>query len=107
MQHVTDITRFSSTNSILDLILSTEASLVSDVEIKPGISDHERICFNINVKRPKDKCVPKRILVYNIDTVNDLCYAIKHTDWASTVDTESVENSWNAWKDLLLKLIKL
>ena len=96
---------FSSTNSILDLILSTEASLVADVETKPGISDHERICFNINVKRPKDKCVPKCILVYNNDTVNDLCYAIKHADWTSTVDTDSVENSWNAWKDLLLKLI--
>jgi hypothetical protein len=105
VQHVTDITRFSSTNSVIDLIQSTEASLVSGVEIKPGIRDHERINFNINVKKLKEKCVPRSVLVYNIESVNELRNAISHADWGQTMDLDSVENSWNAWKDLLLKLI--
>ena len=104
-QHVTDFTRYSSSNSIIDLVLSTDASLVSNVQINPGISDHERINFNINVSKPKSKCVKKRVSIYTTETIKNLRNAIGEADWNSTIDYNSVDNSWNLWKGLLLKLI--
>ena len=47
-QHVCSPTRITeSTSNILDLIFSTQPSYVCNVDVFPGISDHEAIRFKL------------------------------------------------------------
>ena len=58
-QCVNEITRFSTSDSILDLLFTSDVSLIKNVQIKPGISDHEAVCFNLLCKpRLLDKVNP-------------------------------------------------
>jgi len=36
--------------NILDIVLTTDPDMISDIDIVPGISDHEVICFDINLQ---------------------------------------------------------
>ena len=58
-QHVTMSTRPASLKT-LDLVLSSVPSLISDVDVQPGMSDHDLVVFKIKVKphrapRPRHK----------------------------------------------------
>ena len=70
-QHVHDITRFAS-NSTLDLEFSNDPSLVHEVDIKPGISDHERVVFKLSVKPIINKPASKISYVFNESNMYDL-----------------------------------
>ena len=48
-----DITRYSTSDSTLDLELSSAPNLVSNVATNSGISDHERVTFNLNIHHNK------------------------------------------------------
>jgi exonuclease III len=59
-QLVMKVTRPIS-NSILDLITTTNPQLVSNIEVYPGISDHNIVTFDINMKPKQQNKPPRKI----------------------------------------------
>lgn len=58
--HYTD-----TTEAILDLFLTNNATLVNKVEVIPGISDHEAVFIESSLRPDKTKKPPRKVLQYN------------------------------------------
>jgi hypothetical protein len=43
-------------DNILDLVMTTNQDLVNDLQIEPGMSDHEIVIANINIGAPLYGC---------------------------------------------------
>ena len=50
-------------NHILDLVFASKPTLIKDVTIAPGMSDHEIVTFHIDGSRP---CINKKKTAQNI-----------------------------------------
>ena len=69
-QHVTEPTRPVSLKTP-DLVLSSTPTLISDVNVVPGMSDHDIVTFTINTNPRKTSKPPHKVYRYksaNIDT---------------------------------------
>ena len=107
VQLVNQITRPIS-NSILDLIITTNAQLVTNIDSNPGISDHNLITFNINMK-PKRQIKPSRKL-YNFNKVDtdQLKQRVKQFTeefLLSDPSRNSVDTNWSKIRDNLYDIL--
>ena len=65
-QCVHEVTRFGNSKpNCLDLIFTSDPSLVKGVHVKPGVSEHERIVFYIGVKIKRSKQTGRKIYCFN------------------------------------------
>ena len=80
-QMVTEPTRYEN---ILDLFLTNNPTLVSKVEIMPGLSDHDIVYSEVNIKPQIVTQKPRVMPVY------------RKTDWDACLNTcsNSVNPSW-------------
>ncbi|XP_072042262.1 uncharacterized protein [Amphiura filiformis] len=102
-QLVTKVTRPVS-NSILDLIVTTNSQIISDVEVSPGISDHSIVTFNINLKPKQQSKPPRKIYNFLRADVENLKQNVKeHTQefLASAPQNNSVDTNWEKIRDNL------
>ena len=60
---VNDPTRIESQN-VLDLILTSNPSIVSNTHIASGMSDHEAVVFNINIRPITHNKKPHKVYKY-------------------------------------------
>jgi hypothetical protein len=97
-QHVLETTRFSSSDSVLDLIFTSDDSLIKDVRVTAGISDHEAVCFSL-------VCKPKLLekIRANVQVINDtnsklFCDMLQSNDWSKVFSSDDIENVWENWK---------
>ena len=60
-QHVKKPTRG---NNILDLVLTTKPDMISNVEVGCGISDHDIVMFDVNLKPTLNKKKPRRVFMF-------------------------------------------
>jgi len=100
-QHVLDCTR---DNAILDLVLTREPELVSEIEIgdKFSSSDHNMITFKIHHSSPS--AVRKPIMRnYQDGDYNSIRCHLSTVDWDSCM-TGSANECWLTLKNLLLTL---
>ena len=77
--------------NILDLFFTTNPTLVDNVSIKPGLSDHDIVLVSVNAKPEITKQVPRTILKYKKanwgqlkQSMRDLHYELKQSDLATT-----------------------
>ena len=54
--------------NILDYFLTPSPTLVNDIEIHPGIADHDFVLINANVKPYKGKQIPRSVQLYKKQT---------------------------------------
>ena len=61
VQMVTEPTRG---DNILDYFLTTNPTLVNNIEIHPGIADHNMVLVNANIKPVESKQIPRSVPLY-------------------------------------------
>ena len=84
--------------NILDLFLTTNPTLVDNVSITPGLSDHDIVLIQVNVKPEVLKQVPRNIHLYKKadwdqlkQSMRDVYVELKQSDLATT----SVQSMWD------------
>ena len=70
---VNDPTHIASGN-ILDLILTSNPSVIINTHTTPDMSDHESVTFNINLNPVRNRKPPHKV------------YSYKSTDWDIDID---------------------
>jgi hypothetical protein len=68
--------RFSDSNIVL--VLSANPDIIYDLEIPPGMNDHNAIAYQVNLsvkrqKKPDSKAKKKKICVYGHPTYPNFC----------------------------------
>ena len=107
-QLVEEVTRPAS-QSTLDLITTTNPNLVSDIEVSHGISDHDIVTFNINMK-PKYHGKPKR-KIYQFhkadpELLKQQAEVLTQEFLDSKPQNNSVNSNWETIKTRLLKIME-
>ena len=108
-QHVTEPTRRTSMKT-LDLVLTSVPTLVSNVRVQPGMSDHDLVNFCINAN-PRRVCKPPH-KVYLFNRI-DLSGLKKHmaeeaTNSKSTKrESRSTEENWSFFKEEIINAVNI
>ena len=58
--------------NILDLLMTTNPSLISNTEVHPGMSDHEIVIADIDLKAKTAKKKPRKVFLYEKGNMNGL-----------------------------------
>ena len=103
-QHVTEPTRPVSLKTP-DLVLSSTPTLISDVSVVPGMSDHDIVTFTINTNPRKTSEPPHKVYRYksaNMDGLHkDMTDA--QEDFLNKCQTRSVDENWTLFKTSIHK----
>ena len=103
-QHVTEPTRPVSLKTP-DLVLSSTPTLISDVNVVPGMSDHDLVNFTINTNPRKTSKPPHKVYRYksaNMDGLHkDMIDA--QEDFLNKCQTRSVDENWTLFKTRIHK----
>ena len=106
LQVNSNITRYSanSTDSgnILDLVLTNNEHLVSDVSVHPESfnSDHLPLSFAINAKFRRQKNVNREVCCYKKADFDGLRSTLNHIPWDSVILLSDVNDSVTKFQDL-------
>ena len=88
--------------NILDLVLTTNPSLVTDSQVKDGTSDHDIVITDLDLKRRPQKKNPQKIYIYKRADTDSLKKVISDS-WNKFLHTEPlqkcVEDNWKYFKD--------
>ena len=106
-QHVTEPTR-PVTQKTLDLVISSKPSLVSNVQVQPGMSDHDIITFDINTKIKRIPKPPHKIYLYksmDLEGLQQTAWNTSDKFFISSPETRSVEANWTLFKDSIQSAI--
>ena len=91
----------------MDLVLSTHPDIISQVEVVPGISDHEPITFQLD--QPLNRSPTSELQkVYqyhkvNIFEITEEMNNLTTCFLANNPYSQSVEDNWVLFRDTLLK----
>ena len=94
----------------LDLVISSTPALVSKVEIRPGISDHDIVLFDINIKCKRIAKPPYKVYLYKrMDSkgLQESVRGIKSKFFNSSPDLKSTNENWMFFKQELQKAIDM
>ena len=108
-QHVIEPTRPASGRT-LDLIISSTPALVSKVEIRPGMSDHDIVLFDINIKCKRVAKPPHKVYLYkrmDSEGLQESVRGIKSKFFNSSPDSRSTNKNWMFFKQELQKSIDM
>ena len=94
LQHVDKPTRL---DSILDLCFCTNASLIHDIQVKAGISDHDYVVANVDIAPHRNKCPRRKIFLYSKGDFNKISKEIEDFNRSLSADkiaSSTVEELW-------------
>lgn len=105
-QHVQEPTR---ENNILDLIFSTTADLVNEVNVGPifSSSDHRTITFSINMKESKVTPSKEKVPDYQRANFVRLRSILNNSDWTEITAETDIDKSWGAFTTILNNAISI
>jgi hypothetical protein len=107
-QHIKINTRWRGTNSphILDLIITNEEPMISDLECTSplGKSDHCILSFNYNCYI-NIMANPRKQRSYNKGNYPDVMNELEQKDWSSILsESEVIDTNWKKFADILRPL---
>ena len=95
-------------DNILDLVLTSNPSLVHSIEVKAGISDHDIVVVNADLRPVKTRPVRRKIYLYkkgntekNCEDLNDLNEKMD----SNFVNSHSINDLWDLFTASLQKTI--
>lgn len=100
-QHVMQPTR---ENNILDIILTTDPDIISDIDILPpiGTSDHNVLEFNVSLTKDHNnhECRQKN---YDYKNANfeQINKELKEIEWNKVLDQKTTEEKWQKFKNII------
>ena len=97
-----------ASGTILELVLATVPQMVSNIQTKPGNSDHDIVLFDINM-RPKLQRIPvRRMYQYdraNKDDIKTQCSQMTSTYFERNPDEITGEDNWLFFKGSILLIM--
>ena len=107
-QHVTEPTRFRTGHSphILDLILTNEGGMISELQHLPGLwkSDHICLVFNLNLYATAPPAPTPR-LNYNRGNYPEICDGLNQLAWDSALLDKPFKEAWDDFERVLTFLV--
>ena len=99
-QHVHQPTRETH---ILDIILSTNENLISNVNVGPvfSSSDHRIITFNVKIEADNVKTSNEKIPDYRRADFNKLRTLLNRTNWTDVTSACDINDSWDKFTRIL------
>ena len=104
-QHVNKPTR---DDNILDLIFSTNETLIGNVIVGPefSTSDHKIVRFNIDLKVYEENLSDELVYVYSKGNYDKLRTIVSEIDWSQLSRETDINSSWNKFTDILNSAVK-
>ena len=104
-QHVEHPTRG---DNILDIILTTDESLVSNVNVGTefSTSDHRVITFNIQVSKTKERESKEKVLDYRRADFRKLRRILTNTDWSVLHENNDIDSAWQFFSTHLNRAVE-
>ena len=98
-QHVFLPTRYGLSDNILDLVFSRDPNLIENVNVIPGLSDHEIVSFDIKINSSNVKLEKKTVYNFNNENINELREAIRTSNFSELVENgANINEAWEKWK---------
>jgi hypothetical protein len=100
-------TRIDSGN-ILDLILTSNPSIIVNTHTTPGMSDHEAVTFNVNLNPVRNRKPPHKIFQYksaNWDKLKDDINQLTSTYFHRNPNSRDINENWNFFRNNLTSLV--
>lgn len=108
IQLVTHPTRSSATSAnILDLLLTNDPEVCSDLTHQDGLSDHDIVIGSLTLSFPGRQCSDKYIRCYNkanFNSINSELYVFS-LDFLNNYQSQTIEHNWLMFKTTLTDLI--
>ncbi|MBA1446886.1 MAG: endonuclease/exonuclease/phosphatase family protein [Gammaproteobacteria bacterium] len=104
---VNDPTRLDSGN-ILDLILTSNPSIIVNTHTTPGMSDHEAVTFNVNLNPVRHSKPPHKVFQYkyaNWDKLKDDIKQLTTTYFDTNPNSRDINTNWNFFRNNLTSLV--
>ena len=100
--HYTD-----TTEAIIDLFLTNNATLVNKVEVIPGISDHEAVYIESSLRPDKIEKPPRKVLQYNKMNKPEMIKKLRGTKIEMNNDHRNmtVDEVWDIFKKKILDAV--
>ena len=98
----------ASSGKSLDLLFSSYPTVISNINLVSGMSDHLAVLFNINIKATKSPKPPHKVYIYkraNFDGLNGSMLHSSEEFFASNRENYSIEENWSLFKCTLAKAI--
>ncbi|CAG2231580.1 unnamed protein product [Mytilus edulis] len=94
--------------NILDLLMTTNPGLVSNIEVHPGMSDHQVVIANIDMKAKTSKKKPRLVHLFKKGDMNGLKENIQEnfTTRMNNMEENTVEENWTYFKKIILQATK-
>jgi len=95
-------------NHILDLILTSQPHIISDISIIPGMSDHEAIASKLTIGKKRSISAKRKIYLYhkaNLDEIKARLHSFHSSFVSSNPYDRSVEENWILFKQCILNTI--
>ncbi|KAK3870887.1 hypothetical protein Pcinc_023913 [Petrolisthes cinctipes] len=96
--------RHGVTSNILDLFLTNNISLITRIRVLPGLSDHEMVLIDANIKPTTRKQLPRTIYMYNradMDGITQDLVEFCDSFLDSDPMASSVETNWTRLRDFI------
>ena len=100
-------TRIDSGN-ILDLILTTNPSIIVNTHTTPGMTYHEAVTFNVNLNPVRNRTPPHKIFQYksaNGDKMKDDINQLTTTYFHMNPNSRDINENWNFFRNNLTSLV--
>ena len=99
---------FTRNDKILDLLCTNKPDLFSDIRSIPGISDHEIILANCNLKPVVCKKPPRTIYLWNKVDLNKVCLLASEFSESFLPEhgTRSVDKNYTMFKEFIALTMK-
>ena len=89
----------------LDLIFTSHPALVKNTKVTPGISDHDIVVMDIDLKAQTRKTKPRKVYLYkrgNLDGLKDNLTQSVTDFMTKNPQDHSVEDNWSLFKDMII-----
>ncbi|CAG2252996.1 SMARCAD1 [Mytilus edulis] len=108
-QVVTKPTHYTETSqSTLDLFFTNNSSLVNKTEVIPGISDHEIVYIESNLKPRRAKKPPRKVFLYNKANTEQIKEKLNdiHLNNITNLENLTMDELWDNFKTKVLKTME-
>ena len=98
----------SDSGNILDLILTSNPSIIVNTHTTPGMSDHEAVTFNVNLNPVRNRKPPHKIFQYksaNWDKLKDDINQLTTTYFHRNQNSRDINENWNFFRNNLTSLV--
>lgn len=110
LAQLTQETACPKSENILDLVITSNAELIDNVRVQPGISDQNLVLFDINVTSKTQRKLPTTIYKYDkADKVKTKgkFLAAAHNYFQQFPDENTVEDNWRFFTTLVSKAMSM